>query len=190
MTFTSHGHHIPGSPDYDESEKVPVSRCGGPNLCSTCKHEAQHYVNGRAGARMKMHAEANGSGQLTAGELMHQLLGIPPEAILHIRTDGDQRDGPYWSVKAEWDRAETPMPEPTSAGVSPSEIYRHTKNMLSRPKVGDSQTRDIQVPIGGDGGFSPRPTTGPITQQNEQHYGKRGPDEYFGISGVGVNLGE
>jgi hypothetical protein len=130
---------------------------------------------------MKMHAEASGSGALTAGELMHQLLGIPPEATVHIRTDGNQHDGPYWSVRAEWDRVDAPLPaQPTMRGLSREEAIG---------RIGDSRSRDIQVPITGDGGFQPLPTTGPITQQNEKHYGQRG-DDYFGIGGVGVGLGE
>jgi hypothetical protein len=131
---------------------------------------------------MKMHAEASGTGALTAGELMHQLLGIPPEATVHIRTDGDQRDGNYWSVKAEWDRVDAPLPD-----KAPRDKYG--TGGQREIFIGDSQRRDIQVPITGDGGFQPLPTTGPITQQNEKHYGQRG-DDYFGIGGVGVGLGE
>lgn len=55
---------------------------------------------------MRMSASVSGSGTLTAGELMLNLAQIPPEAELNINTSrGDQRDGPYWSISAEWDGA-------------------------------------------------------------------------------------
>jgi hypothetical protein len=152
-------------------------------LCRECKHEAQHYINGRAGAQMKMQAEASGTGQLTAAEAMHQLMAVPPEAVVHIHTDGDQRDGPYWTIRAEWDREQMPAPAPES------NIRAKYRGQGHEIRLGDSERRDIQVPITGDGGFTPVPTTGPITQQNERHYGQRG-DDYFGIGGVGVGLGE
>lgn len=35
MTYTSHGHHIPGSP-VDAGDAPPKARCGGPGLCGVC----------------------------------------------------------------------------------------------------------------------------------------------------------
>lgn len=40
MTYTTHGHHIPGSPTEDEKPDVPRARCGGTSLCPVCKKDA------------------------------------------------------------------------------------------------------------------------------------------------------
>lgn len=39
MTYTSHGHHIPNSPE-DLSDIPPRARCGGPGLCGLCSSES------------------------------------------------------------------------------------------------------------------------------------------------------
>lgn len=39
MTYTSHGHHIPGTP-WDEETGPGIIRCGGVKLCRECKLEA------------------------------------------------------------------------------------------------------------------------------------------------------
>lgn len=115
---------------------------------------------------MKMEASANGTGKLTAGELMHQLIGVPPEAAVHIKTGDSQMDGEYWSLKAEWDRSderpvipETPQP-------------RHTPFFETQHVQLGGAVKEVRVPTQGLGGFAPVPTTGPITQANEQHYGE------------------
>lgn len=43
MARTSHGHWIEGSP-WDSGHGVPVARCGGPGLCSSCSLEAQTWI--------------------------------------------------------------------------------------------------------------------------------------------------
>lgn len=43
MTYTSHGHHIPGSPTNDEVSQPKVARCGGPSLCKLCQREAAQW---------------------------------------------------------------------------------------------------------------------------------------------------
>lgn len=42
MAYTSHGHHIPGSPTSDD-KPVFVARCGGPKLCDTCGRDMSRY---------------------------------------------------------------------------------------------------------------------------------------------------
>lgn len=45
MTYTSHGHHIPGTTRNDEQGQVPRARCGGPAICTVCqKDSAQHLA--------------------------------------------------------------------------------------------------------------------------------------------------
>ena len=39
MTYTSHGHHIPGSPT-DPGDAPPSARCGGPGLCGVCTSQS------------------------------------------------------------------------------------------------------------------------------------------------------
>ena len=39
MTYTSHGHHIPGSP-VDPGDAPPSARCGGPGLCGVCTSQS------------------------------------------------------------------------------------------------------------------------------------------------------
>lgn len=39
MTYTSHGHHIPGSPTDDEHGSNRM-RCGGPAICTVCQRDA------------------------------------------------------------------------------------------------------------------------------------------------------
>ena len=39
MTLTSHGHHIPGTPDTDEDIVHDKIRCGGISVCKTCREE-------------------------------------------------------------------------------------------------------------------------------------------------------
>lgn len=39
MTYTSHGHHISGSPESDGDEP-PKARCGGPGLCGVCSKQS------------------------------------------------------------------------------------------------------------------------------------------------------
>ncbi len=44
MTYTSHGHHIPGTQTSDDTGPPSVHRCGGPELCLVCKDEVlAHY---------------------------------------------------------------------------------------------------------------------------------------------------
>lgn len=47
MTFTSHGHHIPGTLDL-RPYGGPVARCGGPGLCPVCSQEAGALASGKA----------------------------------------------------------------------------------------------------------------------------------------------
>lgn len=44
MTFTSHGHHIPGT-ILAVRPRPSVSRCGGPGLCQVCSAEAFDSLN-------------------------------------------------------------------------------------------------------------------------------------------------
>lgn len=44
MTYTKHGHHIPGSPG-ETQRPAEVARCGGPSLCSKCSKEATDWKN-------------------------------------------------------------------------------------------------------------------------------------------------
>lgn len=39
MTYTSHGHHIPGSPK-ESGDLLPKARCGGPGLCGLCSSQS------------------------------------------------------------------------------------------------------------------------------------------------------
>lgn len=39
MTYTSHGHHIQGSP-VDFGDAPPMARCGGPGLCGVCTSQS------------------------------------------------------------------------------------------------------------------------------------------------------
>lgn len=39
MTYTTHGHHIPGTVQ-DQDHKMPIARCGGIGLCAACSIEA------------------------------------------------------------------------------------------------------------------------------------------------------
>lgn len=39
MTYTSHGHHIDGSPE-DVGDAPPRAQCGGPGLCGLCSAES------------------------------------------------------------------------------------------------------------------------------------------------------
>lgn len=39
MTYTSHGHHIPGSTT-DPGDAPPKARCGGPGLCGVCTRQS------------------------------------------------------------------------------------------------------------------------------------------------------
>jgi hypothetical protein len=42
MTYTSHGHHITGSPE-DKGDIPPKARCGGPGLCGLCSTEQSSW---------------------------------------------------------------------------------------------------------------------------------------------------
>ena len=42
MTYTSHGHHIPGSPN-DPGDAPPAARCGGPGLCGVCSKQSDTW---------------------------------------------------------------------------------------------------------------------------------------------------
>lgn len=39
MAYTTHGHHIEGTPRSDRNIR-PVARCGGPRICTLCSREA------------------------------------------------------------------------------------------------------------------------------------------------------
>lgn len=45
--FTSHGHHIVGTPHEERPEGQTVMRCGGPRLCKVCGGEvlSRMYTN-------------------------------------------------------------------------------------------------------------------------------------------------
>lgn len=45
MAFTTHGHHIAGTPTDNPPETV--ARCGGPRLCRTCGTQADIYKIGQ-----------------------------------------------------------------------------------------------------------------------------------------------
>lgn len=42
MTYTTHGHHITGSPE-DLGDAPPKARCGGPGLCGVCSSQASAW---------------------------------------------------------------------------------------------------------------------------------------------------
>lgn len=45
MTYTSHGHHIPGSTRDDEFGHIPRARCGGVVMCTVCQKDfATHLL--------------------------------------------------------------------------------------------------------------------------------------------------
>jgi hypothetical protein len=39
VTYTRHGHHIPGTPVVAIDQRPSVARCGGPGLCSQCSRD-------------------------------------------------------------------------------------------------------------------------------------------------------
>lgn len=43
MTLTSHGHHIPGSPE-EVGDVPPKARCGGPGLCGPCSAQSAFWT--------------------------------------------------------------------------------------------------------------------------------------------------
>lgn len=43
MTYTTHGHHIPGSPKKETPAKQ-VARCGGPGVCDQCSKDAARWL--------------------------------------------------------------------------------------------------------------------------------------------------
>lgn len=46
MTFTSHGHHVPGTPHTASLGEVAAGGCGGVRSCDVCIHEsAQIYYD-------------------------------------------------------------------------------------------------------------------------------------------------
>jgi hypothetical protein len=46
MTFTTHGHHVPGTPHTTSLGEVVAGGCGGVRECDTCIHEsAQIYYD-------------------------------------------------------------------------------------------------------------------------------------------------
>ena len=42
--YTSHGHHIVGSPLEPWTEDMKRARCGGPRLCKLCGAQALNYI--------------------------------------------------------------------------------------------------------------------------------------------------
>lgn len=44
MAYTTHGHHIPGSPLEDDAGPPSVYRCGGPGLCDICSKQFAQYA--------------------------------------------------------------------------------------------------------------------------------------------------
>ncbi len=46
MTWTRHGHQIPGSPSpLEGEERPPVARCGGPRLCAVCEQDSGEWAS-------------------------------------------------------------------------------------------------------------------------------------------------
>lgn len=58
---------------------------------------------------MKLTAKAEGAGDLSAEMLIEQLVLLPPDAVVKVKTESSQMDGAYWSVTASWDVVE-PLP--------------------------------------------------------------------------------
>ena len=49
MSYTSHGHHIPGSTELDpEDAPSERARCGGPGTCTTCTSEVRAWISSDA----------------------------------------------------------------------------------------------------------------------------------------------
>lgn len=44
MTYTNHGHHIPGSPEDSLPFGMKTARCGGPGLCALCSKESTEWT--------------------------------------------------------------------------------------------------------------------------------------------------
>lgn len=44
MTYTRHGHHIPGTDRNDEQGQVPKARCGGVAICTDCQKDAAQHI--------------------------------------------------------------------------------------------------------------------------------------------------
>lgn len=66
MTYTSHGHHIDGSP-VDPSPPTDVIRCGGPGLCSVCTRESATWTEeNRLAALLQKQATAGLEGHSEA----------------------------------------------------------------------------------------------------------------------------
>lgn len=53
---------------------------------------------------MRMSANIEGSGKLTAGEIIQHLQQVPQTAFVKVKSTEDPRDGlNSWSIQAEWD---------------------------------------------------------------------------------------
>lgn len=76
MTYTSHGHHIEGSP-LDTGDAPPKARCGGPGLCSLCSSQAAQWAQANARERIisELDADKKHEGRIVA----HKFVSIPTQ---------------------------------------------------------------------------------------------------------------
>lgn len=45
MTYTSHGHHIPGTERKDELGQIKRARCGGVPVCTVCQKDTARHLS-------------------------------------------------------------------------------------------------------------------------------------------------
>lgn len=75
MTYTSHGHHIPGSPE-DEGDAPPEARCGGPGLCALCSEQSATWTE--AASRASVIADLDSAAPQHQGILIpHEFESVP-----------------------------------------------------------------------------------------------------------------
>jgi len=65
--WTTHGHAIPGVPQYPLDRPTNIARCGGPGLCNACAVEAAGYV--RASTPDTPPANPIGAALMSMGDL-------------------------------------------------------------------------------------------------------------------------
>lgn len=81
MTYTSHGHHILGSPK-DPGDAPPKARCGGPGLCGVCSSQNDEWQSEATRLEILAHMDAATTqhhGILLAKEYRSKIVNI--EAI-------------------------------------------------------------------------------------------------------------
>ena len=96
MTFTSHGHHIPGSP-VDSGDAPPSARCGGPGLCGVCTSQSDLWR--QEAERLGVLAELDAAAPQHQGILVAQIYQskiVNIEAIQFTGGAGNGMDIEAW----------------------------------------------------------------------------------------------